>query len=75
MTHAGRNVYKAMLGPFLATDGAIEYYASAPGESKGLTDHPQAPMNVYTLNHALDRERADKVRDVCSRKERSLPVW
>jgi hypothetical protein len=49
-THAERNVYKAKLGPFLALDGAIEYYASVPGESKELTDPPQAPTNVYTLN-------------------------
>ena len=49
-THAGRNVYMAKLGPFLATDRAIEYYASAPGGPKGLTDPPQAPINVYTLN-------------------------
>ena len=49
-THAGRNVYKAKLGPFLASDDAIEYYASATDESKGLTDPPQAPINVYTLN-------------------------
>jgi hypothetical protein len=49
-THAGRNVYMAKLGPFLATDGAIEYYASAPGGPKGLTDPPRAPINVYTLN-------------------------
>jgi hypothetical protein len=49
-THAGRNVYKAKLGPFLASDDAIEYYASATDESKGLSDPPQAPINVYTLN-------------------------
>lgn len=49
-THAGRNVYFAKLGPFAATDGTIEYYATAPGKSSDMTDPPQAPANVYTLN-------------------------
>ena len=43
---AGRSVYTVLLGP--AQDGMLEYYASAPGET--LTDPPQAPVNVYTLN-------------------------
>lgn len=47
--HAGRNVYSARLGPFAAGDGAIEYYAAA-GKSLDLSDPPQAPHNVYTLN-------------------------
>jgi hypothetical protein len=45
----GRNVYAARLGPFAATDGTIEYYATAPGTHE-LSDPPQAPANVYTLN-------------------------
>jgi hypothetical protein len=49
-SHAGREVYAAKLGPFAAGDGAIEYYATAPGKSQALTDPPQAPVNVYTLN-------------------------
>lgn len=49
-THAGRNVYFAKLGPYAAADGTIEYYAAAPGKSSALTDPPQAPTNVYTLN-------------------------
>ena len=48
--HAGRNVYTAKLGPFLTADGAIEYYAAAPGASQRLTAPPQAPLNVYTVN-------------------------
>jgi hypothetical protein len=48
-THAGRNVYAAKLGPFAVGDGAVEYYATAPGKSQPLTDPPQAPLNVYTL--------------------------
>ena len=49
-THAGRNVYSVKLGPFAAGDGAIEYYAAASGGSQHLSDPPQAPLNVYTLN-------------------------
>jgi hypothetical protein len=49
-THVGRSVYTASLGPFKPEDGAIEYYATAPGESQSLCDPPQAPVNVYTLN-------------------------
>jgi len=49
-THVGRSVYTASLGPFKSEDGAIEYYATAPGESQSLCDPPQAPVNVYTLN-------------------------
>jgi hypothetical protein len=48
--HAGRGVYAAKLGPFTAKNGAIEYYATATGKSDALTDPPQAPGNVYTLN-------------------------
>jgi len=48
--HAGRSVYTAQLGPFQASDGAIEYYATAANDSQLLCDPPQAPLNVYTLN-------------------------
>jgi hypothetical protein len=48
--HAGRAVYVANLGPFKVGDGAIEYYASSPGEGQPLSDPPQAPVNVYTVN-------------------------
>ncbi len=48
--HAGRSVYSASLGPFKSEDGAIEYYASSPGESLSLSDPPQAPLNFHTLN-------------------------
>lgn len=48
-SHVGRNVYAARLGPFAETDGTIEYYATAPGTHE-LSDPPQAPANVYTLN-------------------------
>jgi hypothetical protein len=48
--HAGRNVYSAKLGPFAASDGAVDYYATVPGKSQTLSDPPQAPLNVYTLN-------------------------
>jgi hypothetical protein len=49
-THVGRNVYSVKLGPFAAGDDAIEYYAAAHGSSQHLSDPPQAPLNVYTLN-------------------------
>ena len=49
-THVGRNVYSAKLGPFAAVDGAVDYYAVASGSSQDLSDPPQAPLNVYTLN-------------------------
>jgi hypothetical protein len=49
-THVGRNVYSVKLGPFAPGDGAIEYYAAASGSSQHLSDPPQAPLNVYTLN-------------------------
>ncbi len=48
--HAGRSVYSASLGPFKSEDGAIEYYASSPGERPSLSDPPQAPLNFHTLN-------------------------
>jgi hypothetical protein len=48
--HVGRAVYVANLGPFTAEDGAIEYYASSPGEGQTLSDPPQAPVNVHTVN-------------------------
>ena len=48
--HAGRSVYTASLGPLKSEDGAIEYYASSPGDRQSLSDPPQAPANVYTLN-------------------------
>jgi len=48
--HAGRSVYTASLGPFKSEDGAIEYYANAPGGSQPLSDQRQAPANFYTLN-------------------------
>jgi hypothetical protein len=48
--HAGRNVYTAKLGPFAASAGTIEYYAVASGSSSHLSDPPQAPFHVYTLN-------------------------
>jgi hypothetical protein len=49
-THAGRNVYSVKLGPFAAEDEAIEYYAVVEGKSFVITDPPQAPHNLYTLN-------------------------
>lgn len=49
-SHAGRNVYSVKLGPFTASEGTIEYYAAASGSSQHLSDPPQAPLNVYTLN-------------------------
>jgi hypothetical protein len=49
-THCGRNVYAAKLGPFAAGESVIEYYATAKGTSQALTDPPQAPLNLYTLN-------------------------
>jgi hypothetical protein len=48
--HAGRNVYVANLGPFAIGEGAVDYFATAEGKSQALTDPPQAPINVYTLN-------------------------
>jgi hypothetical protein len=48
--HAGRDVYAAQLGPFEAGDGTIEYYAEAAGKAQPLSDPPQAPVNVYTMN-------------------------
>jgi hypothetical protein len=48
--HAGRSVYTAKIGPFQADDGAIEYFATAKAKSELLSDPPQAPTNVYTLN-------------------------
>lgn len=49
-THVGRNVYSAQLGPFSDHYGSIEYYATASGSSQHLSDPPQAPLNLYTLN-------------------------
>ena len=48
--HAGRDVYVSQLGPFDAVDGTIEYYATATGKPQPLSDPPQAPVNVYTMN-------------------------
>jgi hypothetical protein len=48
--HAGRSVYTTSLGPLKPEDGAIEYYASVPGEGQSLSDPPQAPENFYTVN-------------------------
>ncbi len=50
VTHAGRDVYAAQLGPFAAGDGTVEYYATAERGVETLCDPPQAPGNVYTLN-------------------------
>lgn len=48
--HAGRDVYSAQLGPFAATDGTVEYYATAMGKAGVMLAPRQAPENVYTVN-------------------------
>lgn len=49
-THAGRAVYAARLGPFSASDAAIEYYAVAQTEHGPITAPLQAPHHVHVLN-------------------------
>jgi hypothetical protein len=49
VANVGRGVYSVKLGPFDADAGAIEYYATL-GQSRTVSDPPQAPANVYTLN-------------------------
>jgi hypothetical protein len=49
-THAGRAVYAARLGPFSASDSAIEYYAVAQTEHGSITAPLEAPHNVHVLN-------------------------
>jgi len=50
VTHVGRSVYAAKLGPFAAGDDIIEYCATAAGEQGNLTAPPQAPLRAYTLS-------------------------
>jgi hypothetical protein len=50
VTHVGRSVYTATLGPFAAGDGIIEYCATAAGGEGNLTAPPQAPLHAYTLS-------------------------
>ncbi|MGB6304240.1 MAG: hypothetical protein WBF45_10850 [Acidobacteriaceae bacterium] len=50
VTHVGRSVYAAKLGPFAAGDDVIEYCATTAGEQENLTAPPQAPQQTYTLS-------------------------
>ena len=49
-THAGRAVYAVRLGPFSASDAAIEYYAVAQTEHGPITAPLQAPHNAHVLS-------------------------
>ena len=49
VTHVGRSVYAANLGPFSARDEVVEYYATIAGQQEKLTAPPQAPQRTYTL--------------------------
>jgi hypothetical protein len=49
VTHVGRSVYAAKLGPFAAGDEIIEYYVTTFGEQITLTAPPQAPLHSYTV--------------------------
>jgi hypothetical protein len=49
VTHVGRSVYAAKLGPFAAGDDIIEYCSTAV-EQGNLTAPPQAPLRAYTLS-------------------------
>jgi len=48
VTHVGRSVYAAKLGPFSPGDDIIEYCAAA-AEDQSLTAPPEAPRHAYTL--------------------------
>ncbi len=50
VTHVGRSVYAAKLGPFAVGEDIIEYYAATAGEQPNLTAPPQAPQRIYTLS-------------------------
>ena len=50
VTHVGRSVYAAKLGPFATGDNIIEYYATAARGEGNLTAPPQAPLRAYTLS-------------------------
>ena len=49
VTHVGRSVYSAQLGPFAAGDDIVEYYAAAAGEQGNLSAPVEAPQRAYTL--------------------------
>ncbi|MGH9617849.1 MAG: hypothetical protein ACRD28_14010, partial [Acidobacteriaceae bacterium] len=48
--HAGRSVYTAQLGPFAASDGAIEYCVRAANEHERSSASEQSSSHVCTLN-------------------------
>jgi hypothetical protein len=50
VTHVGRSVYAAKLGPFQANDDVIEYYATTAREQGNLTSPVEAPQRTYTLS-------------------------
>jgi hypothetical protein len=50
VTHVGRSVYAAKLGPFSARDEVVEYYATIGGQQENITAPPQAPQRTYTLS-------------------------
>lgn len=49
VTHVGRSVYAAKLGPFAAGDDVIEYYATTAEEQENLTAPSQASLRAYTV--------------------------
>ncbi len=50
VTHVGRSVYGATLGPFSAGQEIVEYYATTGGEQGNFTAPAEAPQRAYTLS-------------------------